>query len=160
MIKEKLGDLIEEAFNYDIIVHGCNCHCIMGAGIAVGIRRTFPEAYEADCSTFPGDRTKLGTYTYANIERAGKRPLIVLNAYTQYHSNPKLKPFDYYAFKLCLQKMTIEFNRKRFAFPMIGAGLAGGEWNTIREMIQQYMKGQDVTIIYYEPELFAKYVKQ
>lgn len=42
------GDLIELALNgvFDVIVHGCNCQCTMGAGIAKSIRAKFPEACE------------------------------------------------------------------------------------------------------------------
>ena len=43
------GDLIKLALNgtFDVIVHGANCQCTMGAGIAKAIKATFPEAYEA-----------------------------------------------------------------------------------------------------------------
>jgi O-acetyl-ADP-ribose deacetylase (regulator of RNase III) len=41
------GDLIKKAKEgeFDLIVHGCNCFCTMGGGIAKGIKREFPEAY-------------------------------------------------------------------------------------------------------------------
>lgn len=49
-IKEIKGDLIElfKQCNFDLIVHGCNCHITMGAGIAKQIKDNFPIAYEED----------------------------------------------------------------------------------------------------------------
>jgi O-acetyl-ADP-ribose deacetylase (regulator of RNase III) len=84
-VKIVRGDLIELALagQFDVIVHGCNCMCAMGAGIAKGIKATFPEAYAADCSTPKGAREKLGTISTARVERDG-RVLHVVNGYTQY----------------------------------------------------------------------------
>ena len=50
-MKKVYGDLIEmaEHGDFDVIVHGCNCFCTMGAGIALQIKHHFPEAYYADC---------------------------------------------------------------------------------------------------------------
>ena len=41
------GDLIKLAIkgDFDVIIHGCNCFCTMGAGIAKSIKTAFPEAY-------------------------------------------------------------------------------------------------------------------
>ncbi|MGJ4995019.1 hypothetical protein ACQR0Z_11425 [Bradyrhizobium sp. HKCCYLS3077] len=53
MMKIIKGDLIKLALDghIDVIVHGCNCQCTMGAGIAKSIKDIFPEAYAADLST-------------------------------------------------------------------------------------------------------------
>ena len=93
-MKTIYGDLIHLANDgdFDIIVHGCNCFCTMGAGIAKVIKAAFPQAYEADLATPRGDRAKLGTCSFAEIERDGT-PLIVVNAYTQFDwrgSGPKV----------------------------------------------------------------------
>lgn len=47
------GDLIKFALEgrFDVIAHGCNCMCNMGAGIAVGMRKTF------NAHSFPLERT-------------------------------------------------------------------------------------------------------
>ena len=54
---------------FDIVAHGCNCFCTMGAGIAKSIKQSFPEAYAADSCTKKGDKRKLGTCTYADISK-------------------------------------------------------------------------------------------
>jgi transcription antitermination factor NusA-like protein len=34
---------------------------------------------------------------------------------------------------------------------MIGAGLAGGDWNIIERIIQEELNGEDVTVVKYVP---------
>jgi O-acetyl-ADP-ribose deacetylase (regulator of RNase III) len=47
------GNLIKHALEgkFDVVIHGCNCSCTMGAGIAKSIKDQFPEAYQADLIT-------------------------------------------------------------------------------------------------------------
>ncbi len=63
------GDLIRLANlgHFDVIIHGCNCFCTMGAGIAKAIREQYPAAYEADLATEKGNRGKLGSYSSAVV---------------------------------------------------------------------------------------------
>lgn len=65
------GDLLQLAVDghFDVIIHGCNCQCQMGKGIALAIKRRFPEAYAADCRTAKGDVAKLGTISVAEVDR-------------------------------------------------------------------------------------------
>ena len=80
------GDLLKLALagRFDVIVHGCNCQCQMGAGIAKTIKTLFPEVYAADCATTKGSREKLGSFSSAPITRPGAS-FTVVNAYTQFH---------------------------------------------------------------------------
>jgi len=80
LIKGDLLQLADEG-NFDAIAHGCNCYCVMGIGLAKQIKKKYPEAYAADLKTTPGDRSKLGNYTYASYN---DNSFTVFNAYTQY----------------------------------------------------------------------------
>jgi O-acetyl-ADP-ribose deacetylase (regulator of RNase III) len=53
VVKVVRGDLLQLALDgaFDVIVHGANCQCVMGAGNARTIRERLPEAYEADLAT-------------------------------------------------------------------------------------------------------------
>ena len=95
------GDLIKLALkgDFDVIVHGCNCFCTMGAGIAKAIKSTFPTAYQADLKTVKGDRSKLGSYSMATIENNGHK-ITVVNAYTQYHYGGPGNKADYNAIRV------------------------------------------------------------
>ena len=146
------GNLITLALDgvFDVIVHGCNCHCAMGAGIAKAIRETFPEAYEADCATAKGDRGKLGTISYASVVR-GDLTITVVNAYTQYNSAGAGRLADYDAIRAAKASVRSAFAGRRIGYPRIGAGLAGGDWQVISAIIDEELAGEDHTLVEFQP---------
>jgi O-acetyl-ADP-ribose deacetylase (regulator of RNase III) len=148
MLREAHGDLIQMALagQFDVIVHGCNCFCTMGAGIAKQVKATLPAAYEADRQTSQGDRSKLGTYSSAKVDG-----LTIINAYTQYHWRGSGQKADYYAIRSCLAKIAADFPNARIGLPQIGAGLAGGDWETILQIIREELDAVDTTVVYYQP---------
>ncbi len=95
-MKTVQGDLLKLAIrgDFDVIIHGCNCFCAMGAGIAKSIKTEFPEAYEADLNTAKGDRNKLGSFSSATVIR-GQHQITIINAYSQYHWQGKGNKADY-----------------------------------------------------------------
>jgi len=142
------GDLIAMAKNgaFDVIAHGCNCMCVMSAGIAKLIKEEFPEACEADCKTVKGDRSKLGTCTYVKIDEN----LVIVNAYTQYERRGITPLVDYDALRSTMKWIKSNFKGKRIGLPKIGAGLAGGDWNIIEKIIDEELQGEDYTVIVYQ----------
>jgi len=134
------GDLLALAKSgeFDAILHGCNCHNTMSAGIAKQIKTQYPEAYAADCQTIAGDINKLGNFTKA-ITKDG---FMIFNCYTQFGFNKggtEFKDvFEYDSFALILKKLAYQYGTKKFGLPAIGMGLAGGDKNTIMEMIEQF----------------------
>lgn len=149
MIRYIDGDLVRDAENYEVIAHCCNCFCTMGAGIAPQIKHKFPEAYEADCKTQSGDESKLGTITYTENTTP-----IVVNLYGQFDYTGRRSgkmDLDYDALRSALKAMREKFTGKTFGLPMIGAGLAGGDWNVIEAIIEEEMRGEYVTIVRYVP---------
>jgi O-acetyl-ADP-ribose deacetylase (regulator of RNase III) len=142
------GDLLALALNgrFDVIVHGCNCQCTMARGIAVAIREQFPEAYAADLATAKGDRAKLGTFSFATIER-GETTFTVVNAYTQFHYRGAGVLADYDAIRRAFRAIKATFAGKRIGYPRIGAGLAKGDWPTIAAIIDEELTGEDHTLV-------------
>ncbi|QIF06004.1 macro domain-containing protein [Roseimicrobium sp. ORNL1] len=147
-MREAHGDLIQMALagEFDVVVHGCNCFCTMGAGIAKQIKATFPAAYRSDCRTPKGDRNKLGTYSSAKVN-----DLTIVNAYTQHHWQGSGQKADYDAIRSCLTKVAADFPNARIGLPQIGAGLAGGDWKTILQIIREELGDTDTTVVYYQP---------
>lgn len=147
------GDLIKLALEdkFDVIIHGCNCFCTMGAGIAKQIKEIFPEAYEADQKTEFGSKDKLGTYSSAKVTRENNE-IIIINAYTQYSHGGSGILVDYEALRSVFKKIKSNFSGKRIGYPMIGAGLAKGDWNIISEIIDKKLNGEDHTLVEYKPE--------
>lgn len=144
------GDLILMALkgDFDVIVHGCNCYCTMGAGIAKGIKKHFPEAYKADLKTEKGARTKLGTFSFAKTK---VNSLIVVNAYTQYHWKGNGRKVDYDAVRSVFKGIKEHFSGNKIAYPAIGAGLAGGDWKTIAQIIEEELEGEEHTFVVFKP---------
>ena len=144
------GDLLAMGKNneLDIIVHGCNCFCAMGGGIAYQIQDQFPDARLADDETVRGDPGKLGTYTIGMHGR-----LTILNAYTQYGiSREGQDVFEYNAFQRVLDKIAVRFGKWRIGLPLIGMGLAGGDPERILPMIEDFAQkiarqGGSVTLV-------------
>lgn len=128
-----------------VVLHGCNCHHIMGAGIAAYLRNKFPEIYAIDCKTEKSSRAKLGTYSTVWIHDK----LVILNCYTQYNIGLQNgPPVDYTAVRSCLKSVNTEFNGWEIRSPMIGCGLAGGDWNVVKSIFVDELCDQDVKIYY------------
>lgn len=142
------GDLLQLAMRgqFDVIVHGCNCQCQMGKGIALSIKRLFPEAYKADCATEKGAFSKLGTMSIAEIKRSNVGFFIV-NAYTQFHWRGEGVKADYDAIRKVMQGVKLKFAGKRIGYPRIGAGLAGGDWTEISAIIDRELAGENHTCV-------------
>lgn len=137
------GDIIRLTLkgDFDVIVQGCNCFNTMGAGFAKQVKKVFAEAWQADQKTRKGDRTKLGTITYALIEHQG-REFYVINAYTQFnYGREKIQYVDYDAVRSCFKEIAKVFENKHIAYPKIGCGLAGGDWNVVSNIINEELEG-------------------
>lgn len=145
IIKGNLITLAKQNY-FDVIVHGCNCLCNMGAGIALTIKNEFPEAYVADCQTVKGDKSKLGTISYAKIDRDGMK-LIVVNGYTQFNYHGKGVLVDYNAIASVFRSVKQNFSQQKIGYPKIGAGLAKGDWQVIAPIIDRELINEDHTLV-------------
>ncbi len=140
------GDLLDlaEAGEFDAIVHGCNCMCVMGAGIAKQIKQRFPEAYETDREGGPSEN-KLGLYTETFIRRHDSSFWIV-NAYTQLRPGSQASE---HAIRRVFQDLRQRYQGKRIGYPRIGTGLGGGDWNSISKIIDVELYSMDHTLVEY-----------
>ena len=118
----------------------------MGKGIALTIKKTWPEAYAADLTTKKGDLYKLGSYSTATVDVNGK-PLTIVNAYTQYLYNGPGVLLNYAALTLVLQRVKAQYSGKKIGLPRIGCTLAKGDWNLVQQIIETELAGEDVTIV-------------
>lgn len=169
VIKEVEGDLIELArkWEFDVIGHGCNCFCNMGSGIAVPMKNTFGcDKFPLEAPQYKGDKSKLGKIDYQEFEVSQmsiypvnykgfstqelRNSLFVVNCYTQYFYGKGKgggAPIDYDALRSCMREINFFFPGKRIGLPKIGAGLAGGDWDKIKGIIQEELKDCQVTVI-------------
>ncbi len=144
------GDLVRLAMQgrFDLIVHGCNCFCSMEAGIAQSIKIAFPEAFRADCMTACGDRGKLGKISYASVQCSGRK-VTVVNAYIQYHWRGEGVLVEYNALQAAFVSIKENFPGQFIAYPRIGAGLAGGNWRRISDIIDEALCAERHCLVAY-----------
>lgn len=146
MIVETIkGDLAEIYKRGGVIAHGCNCHHTMG-GLAGFLSCQFPEIGDADEESQYGNPLKLGTWTKAYNEAGGQ----CFNLYTQFHPGADLR---YGALLDCfmnLNKLAVvrsPLENYKLHIPLIGAGLGGGDWNIISDLIHKYTPNLDITVV-------------
>lgn len=159
-MKYIMGDLIKLADDghFDILIHGCNAFTTMSGGIAASIARRAPQAFIADCKTQKGDRTKMGQYTKAFVcDTHTVRGYTIINAYTQYTFWDRNDMLDYKALKTVFEQIKLDYdsttNIPRIGIPLIGAGLACGDWNKIESIIASVGLRDLTVVVFNETEL-------
>lgn len=123
---------------FDVLVHGCNCQNVMGAGVARQIREVFPAAYAADKAYSDKSYAMLGTFSSAEVPLFGLlgKKLTIVNAYTQFAPGSGQDVFNYDAFEDVLHKLSVKFPDKIIGMPAIGCGRAGGNKERILNIIR------------------------
>jgi len=140
MIKTNNGDMLKN-IKSGIICHGTNAQGVMGSGIAVQIKRTYPEAFRVYLEQYKlKGSLEPGSISVASVNPdPDQPPLYIINAVTQkYFGRDGNLYVDYNAIKLCFQKINDFAIKNKILdvnFPMIGAGLGGGDWNLISKII-------------------------
>jgi len=150
-MKEIKGNLITlaEKGEFDVIVHGCNCMHVFGAGIAKEIKERYPQAYEEDLKTtaiIPYDH-KLGSCSMAVERGEGDHTFYIVNAYTQVGYGTDKRYVDYNAVYDVFKYLGENFSDSRIGYPLIGAGLGGGKWMMISQVINDALEGCDHTLV-------------
>lgn len=157
MIEHRKGDILDalEKNEIDVLVHGCNCDGGFGRGIAGQIRKKWPSVarYYEDC--FRLDFCILGNIDYVFFDN--NRTYIV-NAYTQQNYGPVDKgPYvSYEAIRSIAQKVFYGFPDKKIGFPRIGAGLAGGNWEIIQNIIIEEAEYAEANVVFFEYDKESK----
>ena len=149
------GNIFDLAINgeIDVIVHGCNCYNKMGSGIAKEVKERFPAAYRRDLAFMPNvaPRKKLGLISGAQCFRNG-RVIYIVNAYIQQHYGHDGVYVELDALASCFAKVKAKFSGLRIGYPMIGCGLAGGDWNQISPIIGQQLFFEDHSLVLLEED--------
>lgn len=142
-IYTKVGNLLNVTKGH--IVHGCNAQGVMGSGVALAIKRKYPGAYEDYRAIFEDDNLELGrAYPYLV-----NRELKIWNAVTQDNFGEGVRQVSYDAIQTCFQEINdylasgresmVDLQPKEVHIPKIGAARGGGNWEIIREIIEQTM---------------------
>jgi O-acetyl-ADP-ribose deacetylase (regulator of RNase III) len=150
MITNKDGSIFD-AKEVTHLIHQANLYHTFGSGIALEIKKRFPEAYEADKLTVHGDKKRLGTFTFAKV-----KDLTIVNLYSQDGMGGKDRHTDYVAMLAGLEAIRewIPTTHKApvVGFPFkIGCGLANGDWNIVKPIIDGTFSKVPYAVIIYKP---------
>lgn len=152
-ISTRKGNLL--TLDAGILVHGCNCHGVMGGGIAKLIRDKWPSVYKAYKDHQKAVGLRLGDVNFVASSSFGGTPMekhvhalsqelpagvIVANAMTQqdFGGNPDVVYVSYDAISAAFSRIALVARSAGLAvhFPLIGCGLANGKWDAVAPRIE------------------------
>ena len=144
-ITYRTGDLLEAV--EPAIVHGCNAQGAMGSGVARALRARYPAAYDAYRAEHRAKGLPLGHTIWVDCGAH-----VVIHAITQeFYGRDGRRYADYDAIARAfarideVARMTQTYTGSRatppkvidaVGLPLIGAGLAGGDWSRISEIVE------------------------
>jgi O-acetyl-ADP-ribose deacetylase (regulator of RNase III) len=70
--------------------------------------------------------------------------------YGQYKYTRHEVDTNYDALRSCFKIVKQKFSGKKIGLPLIGAGLASGNWETIENIIKEELIDEDVTVVIWE----------
>ncbi len=150
MLTYKKGDLME--FTEDAFGHGCNCFKAMGSGVALAVKRVYPELYKADQFDERESEGRLGMFTFSEL--SNKK--MGYNIYSQFKygvCRPGNVKVQYDKLKSALVLVCEDMKNRNLlslALPKIGCGLAGGSWDIVEKILIEVSNSEGINITVYE----------
>lgn len=142
-IKYVKGDLLTTDIKN--ILHGCNSRGVMGSGVAKLIREKYPAAYTDYKLKYDSYGLDLG-FVVISVQDDGE---VIYNAITQkdYGRDSSKVYVSYWAIAEVFRKID-NLDIGEIAMPMIGAGLANGDWNVISAIIENTLTRVQPVVYY------------
>lgn len=149
MIENVTGDLFES--NAEALVNTVNTVGIMGKGIALQFKKTFPENNKAYIKACKNGTLKIGTLLITKEKALHTGEKIIINFPTK---TDWRKPSEYSYIESgldALKKALTDQHIKSIAIPPLGAGNGGLNWNKVKSLIEDRLSDVDCDIYLYEP---------
>jgi O-acetyl-ADP-ribose deacetylase (regulator of RNase III) len=128
------GDLLTAP--EQIIAHGCNLQGVMGAGVALALKKKWPHVEKAYLYGIASGAATLGSVVWATLPDRRQ----VANVMTQKNYGRSGRLVSYDAVDRGLREVAqraLEQDVTAIAIPAIGMGLGGGKPTVIREIISE-----------------------
>lgn len=149
MIEYKTGDILRE--DAEAIVNTVNCVGIMGRGIALQFKKTYPanfDAYAAACKKDEVQPGRMFVYETGMLTN----PRYIINFPTKRHWRGKSRIEDIDTGLISLAKEIRARKIKSIAVPPLGSGLGGLEWSEVRPRIENALRDlEDTKVVIFEP---------
>lgn len=153
MIRYVQGDSFapEHLEMWDIIGHQVNARGGFGSGFAAAVAKFSPSAKHAYLRAHKKHGWKLGQVLPVFDKSSGKYILHICGQDAYGSGGPHT---DYKALATGLEKFVriTQESGLRPALPLIGCGLAGGEWSRVAPLIETAFEGREVLVFHLEPE--------
>lgn len=146
-IRYIIGDATLPIHRPALIIHIVNDEGHWGAGFVTSLSKKYPKAENA-YRHIPVDHLKLGSTLFVPVDRG----VVVANMIAQRSIKvvDGKPPIRYDAVAACLksidQRLSQQFIKYSIHAPRFGTGLAGGTWDKIEPLINNYLLHQDVYI--------------
>ena len=147
MIAYKIGNLMNAANDgVKLIAHGCNAQGVMGSGVALAVKKQFPEAFEIYDEAFHNGQLHMGS----NIIAKGNFAIANMITQDEFGTHKRQVSYDAIADGFVdLFQYATENNITEIGIPLIGAGLGGGDWRIIEAIILAVMDRFDINVTVY-----------
>lgn len=149
MIHHKNGDIFN--FTEDAVAHGCNCLSTMASGLAKTVKSKWPELYRADKNDDRPPQEKLGSFSYTMFSD-GRYGYNIYSQFSFIGRRQGRRDLDYGALLNGLLSVCEDLSlrgKKSLALPRIGAGLAGGDWLLIENLLEAVSIYTKINIVIY-----------
>lgn len=148
MIEFKTGDILKS--QAEALVNTVNCVGIMGRGVALQFKNTFPENFKVYAAACKRGEVQPGKMLL--FETGELSPRYIINFPTKRHWRGKSRVEDIEAGLVDLVDLIRVKNIRSIALPPLGSGLGGLDWRDVRSRIEAALRPLDqVQITVYEP---------
>jgi hypothetical protein len=145
VVGDAVNPHVSEGHDGVVIAHICNDIGKWGAGFVVPLGNKYPRAKSHYLESFKDHKLRLGEVFLVEVTELWASPVVfVCNMVSQRsvasYKNPDYVPFRMDAFRECVDKLynaVLQSNLKlEVAGPMMGSGLAGGNWSEIESVLR------------------------
>lgn len=134
MLEYCQGDLL--AANTAALVNPVNCVGVMGKGLALQFRQTFPANYQAYVKACRAGEVQLGRM-FVFVEMRNAQPTTIINFPTKQHWKQRSKLGDIATGLDDLVKQLILQTISSIAVPALGCGYGGLAWAEVEPLIMR-----------------------
>lgn len=155
MITYTTGDIFKA--NTEAIVNPVNCVGVMGKGLALEFKKRFPYNYHEYKIQCANDLLEIGLMliTGPYVESDGKLfanyPMYIINFPTKKDWRDPSKMIYIDEGLIDLANTIEEYEIKSIAFPALGAGNGGLNWNFVKSIVEYRLRNSTAEIIIYNP---------
>ena len=150
MIRFKAGDVLAE--DVEALVNTVNCVGIMGRGIALQFKKTFPANFEAYAAACKRGEVKPGRM-FVFETGALTNPRYIVNFPTKRHWRGRSRVADVEAGLKALAAEIRARNIRSIAVPPLACGLGGLAWDDVRPRIEAALAGfDDLDAVVFRPD--------